>query len=61
TYSFGDGHAETVAMLDTGSPDCRWHSGKDWGEDPYDPQTRAEIKSHDHPDWELLLNPVYLD
>lgn len=60
-YSFSDGHAETIAMLATGSPDCRWHSGKDWGEDPYDPQTRAEIKSHDHPDWELLLHPVYLD
>ena len=61
TYSFSDGHAETIGMLDTGNPDCRWHSGKDWGEDPFDPQTRAEIKSHDHPDWELLLNPVYLE
>ncbi|MEL6795618.1 MAG: type II secretion system protein [Planctomycetota bacterium] len=61
TYSFSDGHAETIGMLETGNPDCRWHSGKDWGEDPFDPQTRAEIKSHDHPDWELLLNPVYLE
>ena len=61
TYSFSDGHAETIGMVDTGSPDCRWHSGKDWGEDPYDPQIREELKSHDHPDWELLLHPVYLD
>ncbi len=61
TYSFSDGHAETIGMLETGNPDCRWHSGKDWGEDPFDPQVREELKSHDHPDWELLLNPVYLD
>ncbi|MEO1584004.1 MAG: prepilin-type N-terminal cleavage/methylation domain-containing protein [Planctomycetota bacterium] len=60
-YSFSDGHAEAINMVDTGSPDCRWHSGKDWGEDPFDPQIREEVKSHDHPDWELLLHPVYLE
>jgi len=59
-YAFLDGHAETINLIDTGSPDCRWHNGPDLSEDPFSPQTREETVAHDHPDWQLLANDVYL-
>ncbi len=59
TYAFLDGHAELINLLDTGSPDCRWHNGPDLNEDPYSPQSPDETGIHDHPDWELLANRVY--
>jgi prepilin-type N-terminal cleavage/methylation domain-containing protein/prepilin-type processing-associated H-X9-DG protein len=59
TYAFLDGHAETIRFLDTGSPDCRWHNGRDLTPDPFDEQGREELGPHDHPDWELLVAPVY--
>lgn len=58
-YGFLDGHAETLHILDTGSPDCRWHNGKDLTVDPVNPQPAEEFGPHAHPDWELLLAPVY--
>ncbi len=60
TYAFQDGHAETIAFLDTGSPDCRWHNGRDLSEDFFVPQQPNEIRQHDHPDWEFLVPEVYL-
>ncbi|MEM7755013.1 MAG: type II secretion system protein [Planctomycetota bacterium] len=60
-YAFIDGHAETINLIDTGSPDCRWHNGPDLSEDPFNPQTQGETVIHDHPDWELLANDVYLN
>ncbi|MEO1512379.1 MAG: hypothetical protein AAFU70_09920, partial [Planctomycetota bacterium] len=60
-YGFIDGHAETINFMDTGSPDCRWHDGRDMNDDPFSPQSRAELRPHDHPDWEYLAHPVYFD
>ncbi|MBO6513228.1 MAG: prepilin-type N-terminal cleavage/methylation domain-containing protein [Phycisphaerales bacterium] len=59
-YSFQDGHAEVISLLDTGNPDCRWHNGRDLTDDPYVPQGNDEIRPHDHPDWEYLVPEVYL-
>lgn len=59
-YSFQDGHAEVIGLLDTGNPDCRWHNGRDLTEDFYVPQTPGEIRPHDHPDWEYLVPSLYL-
>lgn len=60
TYGFMDGHAETIGFLATGSPDCRWHNGRDLNADQYDPQSKEELGPHAHPDWEFLVHPVYL-
>ncbi|MEM8758238.1 MAG: prepilin-type N-terminal cleavage/methylation domain-containing protein [Planctomycetota bacterium] len=60
-YAFQDGHAERLGFLETGSPDCRWHNGRDLTADPFVPQRPGEIRSHDHPDWEFLVPEVYLD
>lgn len=59
-YSFFDGHAELIALLDTGNPDCRWHNGPDLSDDPFVPQTRDELRPHAHPDWEYLVPEAYL-
>ncbi len=58
-YSFQDGHVEVLAFLETGSPDCRWHNGRDLSADPYVPQIAEEFVPHDHPDWELLVPEIY--
>ena len=60
TYGFQDGHVETARLLDTGNPDCRWHNGKDLTEDFNKPQDKTEFGVHAHPDWEYLVNEVYL-
>jgi prepilin-type N-terminal cleavage/methylation domain-containing protein len=60
-YAFQDGHAELVSFLETGSPDCRWHNGRDLTDDPFVPQREGEVRSHDHPDWEFLVPKVYLE
>ncbi len=60
-YAFQDGHAERLRFLDTGSPDCRWHNGRDLTADPFVPQRPGEIRAHDHPDWEFLVPEVYLE
>jgi prepilin-type N-terminal cleavage/methylation domain-containing protein/prepilin-type processing-associated H-X9-DG protein len=60
TYGFVDGHAEQVGLMATGSPDCRWHNGKDLVPDPFDVQDPREFTQHDHPDWKFLVHPVYL-
>lgn len=60
TYAFLDGHAEQIGFMATGSPDCRWHNGRDLTPDPFDPQDPRELQPHDHPDWEFLVSPVYL-
>ncbi|MEM1184706.1 MAG: type II secretion system protein [Planctomycetota bacterium] len=59
TYTFLDGHAELFAFLDTGSPDCRWHNGRDLTDDPFVPQKSDEIRPHDHPDWQFLVPDIY--
>ncbi|MFK7760090.1 MAG: type II secretion system protein [Phycisphaerales bacterium] len=59
-YSFQDGHAEVISLLDTGSPDCRWHNGKDLSADVFVPQAAEEFRPHDHPDWVYLVPDVYL-
>ncbi len=59
-YAFYDGHAETLGLLETGNPDCRWHNGADLSDDPFVPQTEAERRPHDHPDWEFLVPEIYL-
>lgn len=59
-YAFQDGHAERLRFLDTGSPDCRWHNGRDLTADPFVPQRPGEIRPHDHPNWEFLVPDVYL-
>jgi len=59
TYAFNDGHAETIHLLDTGSPDCRWHAGRDLTQDPIDSQEQTELGPHDHPDWQYLVPAVY--
>ncbi|MEM9166796.1 MAG: prepilin-type N-terminal cleavage/methylation domain-containing protein [Planctomycetota bacterium] len=59
-YAFQDGHAERLAFLETGSPDCRWHNGRDLTADPFVPQRPGEIRAHDHPDWQYLVPDVYL-
>ena len=59
-YGFLDGHAEQINMFDTGNPDCRWHNGKDFTDDPLDPMPEREASPHAHPDWQYLLHPVYL-
>lgn len=59
-YGFLDGHADTIGLMDTGNPDCRWHNGKDLTDDPYDKQPESELESHGHPDWAYFVNPVYL-
>ena len=58
-YGFQDGHVETIAFLETGSPDCRWHNGRDLTDDPFVPQIAEEFRPHDHPDWELLVPEIY--
>lgn len=60
-YGFLDGHVELTRFLDTGSPECRWHSGRDLTPDPFVPQRPDEIRPHDHPDWEYLVPSIYLD
>ena len=59
TYGFLDGHVELIAFLDTGSPDCRWHNGRDLTDDPFVPQKPDEYRPHDHPDWEFLVPDIY--
>jgi prepilin-type N-terminal cleavage/methylation domain-containing protein/prepilin-type processing-associated H-X9-DG protein len=59
SYGFFDGHAELINFLDTGSPDCRWHNGKDLNPDPNFPQPPEELRQHKHDDWALLASPVY--
>lgn len=59
TYGFADGHVELVNFLDSGSPDCRWHNGKDLNPDPNFPQPESELRQHSHDDWALLASPVY--
>lgn len=61
SYAFIDGHVELVGLLDTGSPDCRWHNGPDLDTDPFQPQPGGETRPHGHPDWVYLAHPVYLD
>lgn len=58
-YAFQDGHVELMDFLDTGSPDCRWHNGRDLTDDPYVPQIAEEFKPHDHPDWAYLVPDIY--
>ncbi|MFT3684346.1 MAG: prepilin-type N-terminal cleavage/methylation domain-containing protein [Phycisphaerales bacterium] len=60
SYGFIDGHVEQLKLLDTGSPDCRWHNGKDLTQDPYETQDPRETIQHDHPDWKYLVAPVYM-
>jgi prepilin-type processing-associated H-X9-DG protein len=59
-YAFQDGHAEVLGLLETGSPDCRWHNGRDLSQDLYVKQTNDEIRAHDHPDWQYLVPEIYL-
>ncbi len=58
-YGFIDGHAQTINLLDTGNPDCRWHNGRDLTEDVVNAQPTEQYKPHDHPDWKYLVNKVY--
>lgn len=58
-YGFQDGHVEIFGFLETGSPDCRWHNGRDLTDDPFVPQTSDEFRPHDHPDWEFLVPDIY--
>ena len=60
-YAFQDGHVERARFLETGSPDCRWHNGRDLTADPFVPQRADEVRGHDHPDWEFLVPSIYLD
>lgn len=60
TYGFADGHAEQLGFLTTGSPDCRWHNGRDLAQDSITPQDPSETRIHAHPDWEFLVPKVYL-
>lgn len=59
-YGFQDGHVERLGFLETGSPDCRWHNGRDLTADPFVPQGADEVRAHDHPDWAFLVPEVYL-
>jgi prepilin-type N-terminal cleavage/methylation domain-containing protein len=59
-YSFIDGHASTVGLLETGSPDCRWHNGRDLSIDPAFGQSAEETGPHAHPDWIYLVSASYL-
>jgi prepilin-type processing-associated H-X9-DG protein len=59
TYSFYDGHVETIGFLTTGERDCRWHNGKDLSADPVDGQEPQELGQHGHPDWVYLVPSVY--
>ncbi|MCU0689292.1 MAG: prepilin-type N-terminal cleavage/methylation domain-containing protein [Phycisphaerales bacterium] len=59
SYAFLDGHAEQLKFLATGSPDCRWHNGRDLSIDPNGGQITRELGQHDHPDWSLLVPEVY--
>jgi len=60
-YAFQDGHAEVIALLDTGNPDCRWHNGQDLSDDPFVPQSPQEFRPHAHPDWAYLVPEIYLN
>lgn len=59
-YSFQDGHAEVLGLLETGNPDCRWHNGKDLAVDPVTPQPVEDLRQHAHDDWRYFVNDVYL-
>ena len=59
-YAFLDGHAEFIRLLDTGSPDCRWHNGADLTINSIQPQPESQKEQHDHPDWRFLVQPAYL-
>lgn len=59
SYAFVDGHAVTLALKDTGDPDCRWHNGLDNTQDIYDPQERREVPPHGHPEWVFTMPPIY--
>ncbi len=51
-YTAFDGHVSLDKLLDTGSPDCRWHNGRDFDPDPVSPQFDDEIKTpHSHDEW----------
>ncbi|MEM7680672.1 MAG: type II secretion system protein [Planctomycetota bacterium] len=58
-YAFADGHAEQISLIDSGSPDCRWHNGQDNEQDVFDPQAPEELGRHDHPQWRFLAPTVY--
>ncbi len=58
-YGFQDGHVETLGLLETGSPDCRWHNGRDLTDDPFVPQNTEEIRPHEHEDWQYLVPSIY--
>lgn len=60
TYAFQDGHAETISLLDTGNPDCRWHNGRDFNVNEWDEDDASFARIHDHPDWQYLAHEVYL-
>ncbi len=59
TYAFLDGHSETIGLLATGIPDCRWHNGKDLAVDPGNPQPAQGLGPHSHPDWQFLVSSAY--
>jgi prepilin-type N-terminal cleavage/methylation domain-containing protein/prepilin-type processing-associated H-X9-DG protein len=60
TYGFIDGHVESLALIDTGNPDCRWHNGRDYEPGFASYQKPESIRSHAHPDWIYLVDDVYL-
>lgn len=60
-YTALDGHAFVDGLFNTGVPDCRWHSGKDYTVDPLAPQFDDEIRSgHSHEEWETWLGPDHM-
>ncbi|MEM8782020.1 MAG: type II secretion system protein [Planctomycetota bacterium] len=51
-YTALDGHVTTQPLLETGTGNCRWHSGRDYGEDPFTPQPPEDaLTPHGHDQW----------
>ena len=60
-YTALDGHAFVEGLFNTGVPDCRWHSGRDYTVDPLAPQFDDELKTpHRHDEWETWLGPDHM-
>lgn len=58
-YAFVDGHVETMTLMQSGHPRCRWHNGRDNNEDPILGQDKDTTKPHGHPEWPFLVHAVY--
>jgi prepilin-type N-terminal cleavage/methylation domain-containing protein len=59
-YAALDGSGSVARLLETGSPECRWHNGQDNDTDPFNPQPPEDVPRHAHDDWGTLVGADHL-